>query len=276
MQRKINVVTTFHQAGYEKYGQRMIQTFLQNWPRDITLHVYAEKAAVIESAPNLRVHDLEHTVPALTAFKQRWGSNPRYRGETAFGPGKGNKIPGIGFKWDAIRFSHKVYAVCHAATEVDADLLFWMDADMVCHSAISHEFINQMTPHETGVAFLGRRKKYTETGLYALNLTQAATRELTDLMQASYDNAERDLFLMREWHDCQVFDEKRAIIQQKYPYWQQLNWSEHLVMGEGHPLVNTAWADYLDHLKGDRKELGRSKRKDLVGGSRDHHYWNHR
>jgi hypothetical protein len=23
------------------------------------------------------------------------------------------KQPGIGFRWDAIRFSHKVYAVCH-------------------------------------------------------------------------------------------------------------------------------------------------------------------
>lgn len=272
MTRKIHVVTTFHAAGYAQYGRRMIQTFLATWPQDITLHVYAETVTVLEAAPNLRVYDLAQTVPELTAFKARWGSDPRYRGEVAFGPGKRGKIPGLGFKWDAIRFSHKTYAVCHAARTSGADLLFWMDADMVCHSPMTHAFLDRMVPDSAGVSFLGRRKKYTETGLYALNLTQQPTRELTQLMQASYDNAERDLFLMPEWHDCQVFDEKRAVIQQRYAEWQQLNWSEHLVMGEGHPLVNTEWRDYLDHLKGDRKSLGRSKPKDMAEPSQ-HRYW---
>jgi hypothetical protein len=273
MSRKINVVTTFHESGYIKYGRRMITTFLENWPKDITLHVYAERTAVAESAPNLVVHDFEAACPGLVQFKAAHGSNPRYRGLTAFGPGNGRKIPGMGFRWDAIRFSHKVYAICHAARHSGADLLFWMDADMVCHSPISRQFIDRMVPESAGIAFLGRKKKYTETGLYALNLTQMPTRILIELMQSCYDNAETDLFLMKEWHDCQVFDEKRVLVHQGYPDWQQLNWSEHLVMGEGHPLVNTDWADYLDHLKGDRKELGRSKRKDIVS-QRNHHYWN--
>lgn len=272
MTRKIHVVTTFHPAGYAQYAQRMIQTFLETWPQDIVLHAYAEGCTVAESAPNLKIYDLEQTVPELGIFKQRYGSNPRYRGEVAFGPGNGKKIPGLGFKWDAIRFSHKVFAVCHAARHSGADLLFWMDADMVCHSPMSHAFLDRMVPSTAGVAFLGRRKKYTETGLYALNLTQKATRELVDLMQASYENAEQDLFMMPEWHDCQVFDEKRAIIQQRYPNWHQVNWSEHLVIGEGHPLVNTEWRDYLDHLKGDRKSLGRSKPKDMFEAS-THRYW---
>jgi hypothetical protein len=69
-----------------------------------------------------------------------------------------------------------------------------------------------------------------------------------------------------------VFDTKRALIQQRHSGWQQLNWSEHLTMGEGHPLVNVEWADYLDHLKGERKALGRSKHKDLVA-PRSHGYW---
>lgn len=267
------MVTTFHSDGYAQYARRMLQTFLATWPRDIVLHAYAENCLVTESAPNLQVHDLEGTVPELVVFKQRYGSNPRYRGLVAFGPGKGSKIPGLGFKWDAIRFSHKVFAMCHAARHSGADLLFWMDADMVCHSKITHEFLYRIVPATAGVAFLGRHKKYTETGLYALNLTQAPTRELIDLMQSSYEHAEQDLFLMPEWHDCQVFDEKRVIIQQRHPAWQQMNWSEHLVTGEGHPLVNTEWRDYLDHLKGDRKSLGRSKRKDMAQPS-SHSYWN--
>ena len=272
MKRKISVATTFHQAGYEKYGRRMIQTFLANWPQHITLHVYAEKTPVTESADNLRVHDLEAVCPELVRFKSRYSHDPRYRGETAFGPGNGRKIPGMGFRWDAIRFSHKVYAICHAANHTGSDLVFWMDADMVCHSPISQGFIDEMVPEWAGVAYLGRRKKFTETGLYALNLTQPPTRELVAQMQACYDHADTDLFTLTEWHDCWVFDTKRAMVQQQHPHWRQLDWSADLVMGEGHPLINTAWGDYLDHLKGDRKELGRSKRKDLVT-PRSHGYW---
>jgi hypothetical protein len=272
MNRKINVATTFHEDGYHRYGQRMIQTFMANWPQDITLHVYAERTSVQESAANVRILDLETACPDLVRFKDRYGANPRYRGETAFGPGKGRKIPGLGFRWDAIRFSHKVYAICHAARISGADLLFWMDADMVCHSPISHDFIDRMAPESVGVAYLGRKKKYTETGLYALNLRQQPTRELVDQMQACYDNADTDLFTLSEWHDCWVFDTKRALVQQRHPDWQQLNWSGHLTMGEGHPLVNVEWADYLDHLKGERKVLGRSKHKDLVA-PRSHGYW---
>lgn len=272
MSRKISVATTFHEAGYHKYAQRMIQTFIANWPQDITLHAYAERTQVHESAANLVVHDLEAACPDLVTFKAKYAANPRYRGETEIGPGKGRKIPGLGFRWDAIRFSHKVYAICHAARTSGADLLFWMDADMVCHSPITHAFINRMAPESVGVAYLGRKKKFTETGLYALNLQQQPTRELVALMQACYDNADKDLFTMQEWHDCWVFDTKRALVQQRYPAWQQLNWSEHLTLGEGHPLVNIEWADYLDHLKGERKTLGRSKRKDLIA-PRDHGYW---
>jgi hypothetical protein len=45
------VVTTFHKAGYEKYGRKMIETFLENWPKDITLYVYPEDVKITESAP---------------------------------------------------------------------------------------------------------------------------------------------------------------------------------------------------------------------------------
>ena len=41
------------------------------------------------------------------------------------------------------------------------------------------------------------------------------------------------------------------------------DWSGHLIAGEGHPLINSEWGAWLDHLKGARKDLGRSKRVDL-------------
>jgi hypothetical protein len=53
---------------------------------------------------------------------------------------------------------------------------------------------------------------------------------------------------------------------------KELNWSAGIVKGEGHPLINSQWGAYLDHLKGDRKSLGRSKPNDLKV-NRQEKYW---
>ena len=66
---KYTVCTTFNASGYEKYGRRMIQTFLQAWPSEVQLVVYAEGCTVSESAPNLIVHDLATASPELVTFK---------------------------------------------------------------------------------------------------------------------------------------------------------------------------------------------------------------
>ena len=57
---KYTVCTTFNAEGYKTYGRRMIQTFLQTWPQDILLRVYAEECQVTETAPNLQVLDLPY------------------------------------------------------------------------------------------------------------------------------------------------------------------------------------------------------------------------
>jgi hypothetical protein len=269
--RSIDVVTTFHAAGYQKYASRMIDTFLQQWPQTVQLHVYAEDCAVTQQAPNLHVHDLHAEVPALVKFKQQWGSDPRARGLVATGPvDRKGKAPGLGFRWDAIRFSHKVYAVCHNAQQTTADIQYWMDADMVCHSPIRHDFIEQQIPPDTGIAFLGRERKFTECGLYALNLRDPITQEFVRQFQLAYDQG--TIFDMSEWNDCWVFDRVREQTQIKNPKWKQWNWSQGIIRGEGHPLINTVWGNYLDHLKGARKDTGRSRARDLVVRTQ-HQYW---
>lgn len=271
MSRKFSVVTTFHQSGYDKYAQRLLQTFQVNWPRAVTIMAYAEDCRVQENYSNLQVRDLHASSPELVAFKSRWGNDPRARGLVATGPAdKKGKAPGLGFRWDAIRFSHKIYAVCHAAKHTDADVLFWMDADMVCHTPIALDFIESQIPQDVGLAFLGRERKFTECGLYAMNLQDPITKIWLEEFQKAYDSGR--LFSMSEWNDCWVFDETRKEVQQAHPQWQQLNWSAGLIKGEGHPLINTAWGTYLDHLKGKRKDAGRSSAKDLLA-PRDERYW---
>jgi hypothetical protein len=92
-------------------------------------------------------------------------------------------------------------------------------------------------------------------------------------MQAAYDNAETGVLAMQEFHDCWVFDRTRERIAATVPAWTQLNWSANFSkQGEGHPLINTEWGKYLDHLKGNRKDYGKSLEKDLIK-PRDESYW---
>lgn len=264
---KYTIVTTFNAAGYEKYGQRMIQTFLKNWPADVQLVVYAEDCPVAETADNLVVRDIE-IVQALTVFKEAWRGVPKANGDVSTDPIRSKrKDAGKGFKWDAVRFAHKVYSIFHCAKNTKTDWLIWMDADTVCHSPITVADLDRLCPAQHDLCFLGRKGKYTECGLYAMNMKHPILERFLWDFQRMYDDAEGGIFRLAEWHDSFVFDAVRNNHQLN-----QLDWSGHIISGEGHPLINSEWGAYLDHLKGDRKDLGRSKQKDLRV-PRSESYW---
>jgi len=268
---QISVVTTFHQAGLKKYGQRMINTFCANWPKEIKLHVYPENCnPAVPDHNQIILKDLE-SVRELTAFKQRWKDVAKANGDVTDDPIRSKrKDSGKGFKWDAVRFAHKVYAIFDCVRETDSDVLFWMDADTVCHSSITLPVIEKFCPLTQDIGFLGREGKYTECGLYSMNLRSTAVQNFLREFQRMYDDAENGIFTLAEWHDSFVFDAVRTKFRNQL---RENNWSAGIVKGEGHPLINSEWGAYLDHLKGDRKELGRSKDRDLKI-KRTEGYWN--
>ena len=258
---KYTVVTTFNAEGYKTYGRRMIETFLQTWPQDVLLKVYAEACQVSETAANLQVLDLEKVSPELLAFKNTWRDVPRANGDI------GPKGLGKEFKYQAVRFSHKVYAIFHAAKTAQTDWLIWMDADMVCHSSMSAGKLSEFFPDTKDLCFAGRSRKFTECGLYGMHITEPAVCAWLADFQRMYDDAESGIFTLEEWHDSYVFDAVRARHSLR-----ELNWTAHLQMGEGHPLINCEWGAYIDHLKGERKTLGKSKTSDLRV-NRKESYW---
>ena len=266
---KIAVVTTFHPEGLKQYAQRMINTFCENWPKEVTLHIYPE-----ECNPMIRDHNhitlfALQDVAELTEFKKKWKDVPKANGDVSADPVRSKrKDAGKGFKWHAIRFAHKVYAIFHCARETDADVLIWMDADTVCHSPITVADLERMIPSNSELCYLGRKGKYSECGLYSMNLRSSNVQSFLKEFQRVYDDAENGIFLMDEWHDSFVFDRVR----ERFPQMRQLDWAANLQdlrphpgmsAGEGHPLINSDWGAWLDHLKGGRKKSGMSKRDDL-------------
>jgi hypothetical protein len=265
---KIAVVTTFHEDGLKKYAQRMIDSFCKNWPEEVTLHIYPENCnPAINNHAHVTLFDLA-SVNELSVFKNKWKNVPKANGDVTSDPVRSKrKDAGKGFKWDAVRFAHKVYSIFHCAKNTDADILLWMDADMVCHSPITKETILRLCPPDKDLCFLGRRGKFSECGLYSMNLRSPRTQQFLEKFQQVYDDAENGIFTMDEWHDSFVFDRVRETLPLI-----SLDWSSHLITGEGHPLINCEWGAYLDHLKGERKTTGHSKPIDLKV-RRTEQYW---
>ena len=256
---KYSVVTTFNAEGYKIYGRQMIQTFLRTWPQDVLLRVYAENCRVTETAPNLEVLSLEGASPELVTFKNAWRNVPKANGDVSADPIRSKrKDAGKGFKWHAVRFAHKVYAIFHAAQHATTDWLIWMDADMICHSPMTVAKLSEFFPDSADLCFAGRSRKFTECGLYGMRITEPTIKSWLSDFQHMYDHAESGIFTLEEWHDSYVFD----AVRQRHTL-QELNWTAHLQMGEGHPLINCEWGAYIDHLKGERKGLGRSRSSEL-------------
>jgi hypothetical protein len=275
---KIAVVTTFHEEGLKKYAQRMIDTFCTNWPEEIILHIYPEKCnPAIRNHNHVTLTDLD-SVKELMVFKERWKDIPKANGDVSADPIRSKrKDSGKGFKWHAVRFAHKVYAIFDCARTTDADILIWMDADTICHSPIRMKELYRMIPADSELCYLGRKGKYSECGLYAMNLRSPNVQAFLKEFQRFYDQAEQGIFQLDEWHDSFVFD----AVRKKFPDMKQLDWAAHLhdlrplpgmTSGEGHPLINSQWGAWLDHLKGGRKKLGRSKPEDLKV-QRTEAYW---
>ena len=263
--RKFTAVTTFNQKGLDEYARRFINSFAINMP--IQLMAYAEDCTP-EPTNNVEWFDLAKESPELVAFKTKWANEPKANGDVTNDPVRSKRRDaGKGFKWDAVRFSHKIYSILAAAKRTDADVLIWMDADTVCHSPMPIEFLDTFIPEDKDICFLGRKDKFSECGFYSMNLRSNAVQVFLKRFQWMYDDAENGIFQQDEWHDSFIFD-----IVRRHTVLNELDWSSNLITGEGHPFINTDLGKYLDHLKGKRKEYGKSLTEDLKI-KREESYW---
>ena len=135
MSKAITVVTTFHPAGLSKYGQRMIDSFALNIDKRIKLLVYAEDCKPINPDPSrIEIIDAKKALPKLNAFKAKWGHIPKANGDITNEPQRHTRRDWMKkFKWDAVRFANKTYAVYDACAQ-SKDWCVWMDADTYVHS----------------------------------------------------------------------------------------------------------------------------------------------
>jgi len=270
----ISFVSTFHKPVLDLYGRRFMDSFSKNVDKDIKLYLYTEHCEPETNDERIIVLEQSKNLPKLLEFKHRWKDEPKANGVCP--PEIKRRRPKDwhkGFKWDAIRFSNKVYAVFDAAERCDTDWLIWLDADTYCHSPVTYDQLRQFTPSRAWMSYLGRGKKWPECGFYGINLKTKPGKWFLKKFETVYEEAESGIFKMDEWHDSFVFEEVRKKVQGKFDGFPYYNISGDLINGEGHPFINSDLGKYFDHLKGDRKDIGKSnKPKDLIV-NRTEGYW---
>lgn len=276
----IDVVTTFHQEGMEVYGQRFIDSFAKNVDPNVRLIVYAEDCAPINPAPDrIKILNAKVELSKLNKFKATWKDVPKANGKCPF-PEKRPRDHHKEFKWHAIRFANKVYAVFDAAEKSDADWVVWLDADTYVHSPISKEQFNNLLLPEHWITYVGRGKgsqTWPECGFYGLNLKHDSARIFLKEFERFYEDADNGIFTLDEWHDSYVFghilDNMRSTHPNWYDYSSDLYLKEAKTGGGGHPFINCILGTWFDHMKGGRKNQGKSQKKDLMV-NRPEDYWN--
>lgn len=230
---KFEAVTTFNADGRDLYGRRMMATFADHWPADVPLRVYAE------GWQDEGTRDLLDASPWLGAFKAKHKAR-RFRD----------------FRWDAVRFAHKVAAVMAADEASDADVLIWMDGDTVTHSPVDYVALEGWAPRRNEwIAWLDRKGLYPECGFYLINRRHPAHRTTMLAWRAMYETGA--LFTLPEHHDSYVL---MRVVEDAGVGTKSLSGKG---KGTAHPLVNGPLGAWFDHLKGNRKTEGRSRASDL-------------
>lgn len=279
MGKAITVVTTFHPAGLVKYGQRFLDSFAARVDRRIKLIVYAEDCTPINPDPTrIEIVDARKALPKLNAFKEKWSNVPKANGDVSNEPQRHTRKDwNKEFKWDAVRFANKTYAVYDACTR-SKDWCVWMDADTFVHSDWTYEDFAELLPDNAYITYVGRGKgsqTWPECGFYGLNLNHPVCHEFLKEFERMYEDAENGMFLLDEWHDSYIFGE----ILKQYKEFPSHDYSADMYLreaksgGGGHPLINGPLGKWIDHMKGGRKDTGRSLKKDIMV-NRTEAYWN--
>lgn len=248
-----HAVTTMNAAGWEQTGRRMVEAFKAMWPADVELTVYAEGFDP----------DLPVTVARLPSwvdlFKAKFGS-------TAYANGMGKGT--YDFRWDAVKFAHKVGAITDYGLSHDTGIMIWLDADTFTHSQVTNEWLAHLFPGSSYLAWLDRRRCHPECGFMMFRCEHKAHRFVMESYRDLYVSGR--VLALPETHDSYALQHlvKDLCSHRKLDMPVSLSGDR----GWHHPFVNGPLGARLDHMKGPRKEKGRSSRRDLRR-PRSEPYW---
>lgn len=269
--QKVSVVTSCSADGWDKYGRKFVETFIQYWPKSVALYVVSEDPLPLLELPKCDDREvyglsLERSLPWQTFrgnnSERKWvhgdGGSPRPQGCAV----RWTATSGYSFRHDAYKFSKKVFAIELAASMVVSGRLLWIDADALTFAPVPEDLPVRVLPPSSALSCLCRVGYHSECGFVGYNLDHAETVRFIQSFVGLYTTEE--VFNLAEWHDSWVFDWLRnKLMTSTYPIPHK---------SKGHPFINSELGRYMDHLKGSRKMRGKSQVVEQIA-NRTVPYW---
>lgn len=239
---------TFVTSLNQEYWTSTSKTNLLSWDRNLTdiadIVIYSEDPIDISGFSNrVTVKPLYKLCPELLEFKEKHKDDPHYNGQI------GRKLEGSSkaFKWNAIKFAHKTFAIFAEAKQQVDNTVVWLDADVLMHKPVTTKYLQELFPSNKAISYLGRPEAYDECGLMAYNLRQDLAREFLNKFEQEYLNG---LDHLRETHDSWVFYQLRL----GYEDQELFNNLNPTPKDNKSPFNNSGINEYMVHTKGKNKE----------------------
>lgn len=184
-------VTSFSKDGYDLYGKKFLETFIEHHKDPIVVYVESD---IDLKHPQITKKDL-FKVPGCAEFLSQCNF-PAFQGRLW-----GEKR---NYRYDVFRFCRKSFAQIDAAA-TNGDWLVWVDADVE---------LNGPLPAPRGDSFmhyLGRPEWHSCASYVAWNLRHKVSGEFWKRYWALYVTG--TVFALGEWHDSFILDTLRVNLQ---------------------------------------------------------------
>jgi hypothetical protein len=200
---QFNFVTTFSNEYSQGFGIKMAESIKKYFPDNADLTVYYEGEALPPS--NSKVKYLPFPIDKTNVFKKKFGHKQDHM------VGKLHPEKDVlvydrqkTFKFDAIRFAWKVYAMLEHHDKCNARYMGFIDADVELTKQIPSDFFNTLVKEGTYVSYLNRTKQHTETGFLIYDTHHPYHKTWWKGMKDLYQNG--SLFELQYWTDSHAFD----------------------------------------------------------------------
>jgi hypothetical protein len=193
-----NVITSFNQKYWEEVAQQSSFFLDKLWTPDAQIFLYHELNDIpnnLNFSNRMQWVDFHKNCPQWQEFANRWKNEPKANGGDGLG---GN------FKLDAIKFTHKTFAIWDLYKKLPGGWLVWIDCDAFLYNPIDEHFINEIFKSDKMIAYVGRPGRLSECGFLAFNLDHGSTRKFLTEWEEIYTSGE--FVNLPETHDSWTFD----------------------------------------------------------------------
>lgn len=238
-------VTSFSEEGYELYGKRFLETYVEHF--DVPLVVYTEytksvvypKNDLIDYKSLWRVSGFKKfiamTDPIPAAHGKLWDQKRNYR-------------------FDVHKFCRKSFAQIDAAKDTQHGWLVWLDADIEWKGMPDWFKDTDPPPPPTFMYYLGRPEWHSCASFVAWFLDHPISDKFWEQYKLIYTTG--SVFALPEWHDSYILDWLRKEL--KLP---SVNLSKEALGRRAYidklkgpvNIFDKVFGEYGHHFKGNRK-----------------------